>query len=140
MVDLVRTPESQCASAILSQGKDLFQDTQQGEVQLEGVANVLSEPEFGDPEPLKALLRFIESPPAIRKALGFLGEENQDGVGVWIGQENPLGELRQFSMLTGCFDLDGRQGMLAVLGPRRMWYQRAFFGIDAMQQVMNITR
>ena len=140
VVDLVRTPVSQCAAAILRQGKDIFLNTEQGEVQLEGVANVLGEPEFGNPEPLKALLRFIESPPAIRKALGQLDDGDQNGIGVWIGQENPLGELQQFSMLTGRFDLDGRQGMLAVLGPRRMWYQRAFFGIDAMQQVMNITR
>lgn len=139
-VDLVCTPVSQCASTLLKQGRDLFHETEQGEVQLEGVANVLNEPEFGDPEPLKALLRFIESPPAIRKALGHLEGKNKDGVGIWIGQENPLGELQQFSMLTGRFDLDGQQGLLAVLGPRRMWYQRAFFGIDAMQQVMNITR
>jgi heat-inducible transcriptional repressor len=139
-VDLVRTPVTQCAAALLRQGKDLFHDTQQGEVQLEGVSTVLSEPEFSDPEPLKALLRFIESPSAIRTALDRLDGESKNGVGVWIGQENPLNELQQFSMLTGRFDLDGRQGMLAVLGPRRMWYQRAFLGIDAMQQVMNITR
>ncbi len=140
MVDLVRTPVTQCASVLLQQGKELFQDTEQGEVQLEGVANVLEEPEFSHPETLKALLRFIESPAAIREAMGRLDGQTEDGVGVWIGQENPLGQLRQFSMLTGRFDLDGRQGLLAVLGPRRMWYQRAFFGIDAMQQVMNITR
>lgn len=139
MVDLVRTPVTQCAATLLKEGKSLFKDTQQGEVQLEGVANVLGEPEFSEPEPLKALLRFIESPASIREALGRLDEKSDNGVGVWIGQENPLGELQQFSMLTGRFDLDGRQGVLAVLGPRRMGYQRAFFGIDAMQQVMNIT-
>ncbi len=139
MVDLVRSPVSRCAVSLLKQGKDLFKETQQGEIQLEGVANVLGEPEFGDPEPLKALLRFIESPRAIREALGHLNEVGDNDVGVWIGEENPLGELQQFSMLTGRFYLDGQQGMLAVLGPRRMGYQRAFFGIDAMQQVMNIT-
>lgn len=139
-VDLVRSPVTRCAASLLEQGKNLFQDSEQGEVQLEGVANVLSEPEFGDPEPLKALLRFIESPSAIRSALVRLVGESESGVGVWIGQENPLGELQQFSMLAGRFDLDGRQGMLAVLGPRRMWYQRAFYGIDALQQVMNVTR
>ena len=138
-VDLVRSPVTRCAADLLKQGKELFLDTRQGEVQLEGVANVLEEPEFGDPEPLKALLRFIESPTAIRDALDRLDKENSSAVGVWIGQENPLDELRQFSMLCGRFDLDGRKGMLAVLGPRRMWYQRAFFGIDALQQVMNIT-
>ncbi len=136
-VDLVPTPVTRCAATIVSQGRELFQDTDQPEVQLEGVGNVLSEPEFGDPEPLKALLRFIESPLSMKSALHRLGSQCADEVGVWIGQENPLGELQQFSMLTGKFEYDGRQGMLAVLGPRRMWYQQAFYGIDAMQQMMS---
>lgn len=138
-LDLVPNPVTRCAADIVCKGKELFPDSEQGEVQLEGVANVLGEPEFAHPEPLKALLRFIESPVAIRNALASLNEVNRGNVGVWIGAENPLGELRQFSVLTGRFALDGHQGMLAVLGPRRMWYQRAFHGIDALQQVMNIT-
>ncbi len=139
-VDLVRNPVTRCVETIVSQGKELFRDADQGEVQLEGVANILAEPEFGHPEPLKALLRFIESPAAIRLAMDKLDVAADGAVGVWIGRENPLGELREFSMLTGRFEMDGRQGMLAVLGPRRMWYQRAFYGIDALQQVMSITR
>ncbi len=139
-VDLVCNPVTRCAETIVKQGKELFRDADQPEVQLEGVANILGEPEFGQPEPLKALLRFIESPAAIRLAMDQLDGVTHGSVGVWIGQENPLDELRQFSMLTGRFDLDGRQGLLGVLGPRRMWYQQAFYGIDAMQQVMSITR
>jgi len=139
-VDLVRNPVTRCAETIVKQGRELFHDADQPEVQLEGVANILGEPEFGDPEPLKALLRFIESPAAIRSAMDQLDGACGGALGVWIGQENPLGELRQFSMLTGRFELDGRQGMLAVLGPRRMWYQQAFYSIDALQQVMSINR
>jgi heat-inducible transcriptional repressor len=140
VVDLVRNPITRCAAALVERGKDLFQDTEQGEVQLEGVANVLGEPEFGHPEPLKALLRFIESPASIREALGRLDEDTHGELGIWIGQENPLSQLQDFSMLTGRFNLDGCQGLMAVLGPRRMGYQRAFYGIDALQQVMNVTR
>jgi transcriptional regulator of heat shock response len=44
--------------------------------------------------------------------------------------------LRRFSLLTGRFDLDGRPGLLAVLGPRRMSYQRAFHGMEILRKVI----
>lgn len=135
--DLMRSPASRCAAAVARQGHGIFKDTESPEIQLEGVANVLDEPEFRHPEPLKALLRFIESPQVIRESLGSLDRSAGDKVGVWIGEENPVGGLRPFSVLTARFDLDGRRGVLAVLGPRRMWYQRAFRGIEVMRRALN---
>lgn len=135
--DLMPTPASRCAAAVARQGRRLFQDTVAPEIQLEGVAKVLEEPEFLDPEPVKALLRFIQSPQVIRESLDSLDRQAGDGVGVWIGAENPVGGLRSFSVLTGRFSLDGRPGLLAVLGPRRMWYQRAFRGIEVLRGALN---
>lgn len=135
--DLMQSPVSRCATAVARKGREIFQDTETAEVQLEGVANVLDEPEFRHPEPLKALLRFIESPQVIRESLDSLDRTAGDKVGVWIGAENPVGGLRPFSVLTARFDLEGRRGVLAVLGPRRMWYQRAFRGIEVMRRALN---
>jgi heat-inducible transcriptional repressor len=133
--DLVRTPATRCAEALTRAGRALFRDLGEGELELEGIANVLDEPEFREPEPLKALLRFIESPRSIRHSLDRLHSEQDDRFGVWIGSENPVGRLRRFTILTGRFELDGRSGTLAVLGPRRMSYQRAFQGIDIMRRL-----
>jgi heat-inducible transcriptional repressor len=135
--DLLQSPASRCAAAVARHGRRLFQDTEAPEVQLEGVAKVLDEPEFRDPEPLKALLRFIESPQIIRQSLDSLDRHAGDRVAVWIGKENPVGGLRSFSVLTGRFCLDGRRGLLAVLGPRRMWYQRAFRGIEVLRGALD---
>ena len=49
----------------------------------------------------KALIRFMESPAHIRESLDRLEPASPDGFGVWIGGENPVGELRRFSLLTG---------------------------------------
>lgn len=135
--DLMPSPASRCATSMARQAQRLFQDTEAAEIQLEGVGKVLDEPEFREPEPLKALLRFIESPQVIRESLDNLDRHAGDQVGVWIGGENPVSGLRPFSMLTGRFSLDGRPGVLAVLGPRRMWYQRAFRGIEVLRGALN---
>jgi len=130
--DLLGSPASRCAGDLAREGRRLLAELVSGEIELEGVANVLGEPEFQDPEPLRALLRFLESPQLVREALSRLDGQADDEFGVWIGSENPVGGLRRFTVLTRGFSVDGRRGVLAVLGPRRMGYQRALHGMDLL--------
>jgi heat-inducible transcriptional repressor len=125
-----------CAADLARHGRDLFADLEVENLELEGVAQVLDEPEFSAPEQLKALIRFIESPRAMRDALHRLRRETVGDLGVWIGRENPIDELTPFSLLAGTFALENRPGILAVLGPKRMPYQRAFAGIDVVRETL----
>jgi heat-inducible transcriptional repressor len=134
-VDLVRSPVTRCARDLAARTRELVGDGDQGEIEYEGVSHVIEQPEFHEPEPLKALIRFIQSPRDIRDTLDRLGPEGHDDLGVWIGNENPFGGLRRFTVVTGRLDLDGRAGMLAVVGPRRMPYRRAFHGIEILRRV-----
>jgi heat-inducible transcriptional repressor len=134
-VDLVRSPVTRCARDLAARTRELVGDGDRGEIEYEGVSQVIEQPEFHEPEPLKSLIRFIQSPRAIRDTLDRLGPEGRDDLGVWIGAENPVGELRRFAVVTGRLDLDGRPGRLAVVGPRRMPYQRAFHGIEILRRV-----
>jgi hypothetical protein len=127
------TAASRCASQLAAQGRDLFLDFEVGELELEGVTNVLAEPEFGMPETLRNLVRFLESPRSIREALQLLDREAGGELGVWIGSENPVGDLREFTVVSHRFPLAGREGILAVLGPRRMPYHRALTGIHTLR-------
>jgi heat-inducible transcriptional repressor len=136
--DAVASPAGRCASHVARRGRELFEDVEESDVELEGVANVLNEPEFSDPGRLKALVRFLESPRSIRDALQRLSLQAEDGLGIWIGEENPIGELRPFTLLSSRFDLNGRRGVLAVLGPRRMPYRRAFSSIDAVRRTLRV--
>lgn len=135
--DLVGSPASGCATQLAGEAKQLLADLADGEVELEGVANVLEEPEFQDPAPLRELLRFLESPARVREAVDRLDRQAGDGFGVWIGSENPVGGLERFAVLTRRFAVDGRRGVLAVLGPRRMGYQRAFHGMDLLGRAID---
>jgi len=127
------TAASRCASRLAGQGRDLFLDFEVGELELEGVTNVLGEPEFATPGTLQKLVRFLESPRSIRDALQQLDREAGGELGVWIGDENPVSDLREFAVVSHRFPLEGREGILAVLGPRRMPYQRALTGIQTLR-------
>ncbi len=135
-VDLVGTPASRCAAILAQGGRELFRGSADVKIEFEGVGHILEEPEFHDPEPLKALIRFMESPLQIKESLDRLDSISTNEFRVWIGRENPVGELRRFSLLTGRYELEGRPGLLAVLGPRRMSYQRAFHGMEILRRVI----
>jgi heat-inducible transcriptional repressor len=126
------SPASRVALDLARQGDELFSDVEETELELMGVANVLDEPEFQEPERLKKLVRFLESPREIRSALRRLSPENDEGIAVWIGSENPIDELRPFSLVSSAFPLDGQRGVLAVLGLRRMPYDRAIHGLQTL--------
>ncbi len=134
------TAASRCASRLARQGGDLFLDFETGELELEGVTNVLGEPEFATPGTLRNLVRFLESPRSIRDALQQLDRDAGGGLGVWIGRENPVGDLREFAVVSHRFPLAGREGILAVLGPRRMPYQRALTGIHTLRNGLRSLR
>ncbi|MCP4574305.1 MAG: hypothetical protein GY838_18250 [bacterium] len=135
--DLVGNPATRCLAQLAAAARRVVDELEDGDVELEGVANVLDEPEFHEPEPLQALLRFVESPRLIRRTLDRLERPVRAGFGVWIGAENPVGELRRFALVTRRFGPGGRGGILAVLGPRRMFYQRAFHGIDLLGRAID---
>jgi heat-inducible transcriptional repressor len=135
-VEVAASDAGRCASDLASRGQELFADVETGELQLEGVTNILNEPEFSEPGPLKSLIRFLESPGAIRDTLHRLNLESGGGLRVWIGAEIPVGGFTPFSLLSSSFDLGGREGILAVLGPRRMPYQRAVSGIQMLRNTL----
>ena len=120
-----------CASELASGGRDLFGDVEEGEIALDGLGRMLEQPELSDPGRLKSLIRFLESPRQMRDTLLRLSG-SREGIAVWIGGENPVGELRPFSLLSAPFDVAGRRGILAVLGLRRMPYPRAFAGMEVV--------
>lgn len=135
--DLVGSPATRCLARLAAAARDVADELEGGEVELEGVGNVLDEPEFHDPEPLQSLLRLLQSPRFIRRTLARLERPDRTGFGVWIGAENPVGELRRFALVTRRFGDEGRRGVLAVLGPRRMFYQRTFHGIDLLGRAID---
>jgi heat-inducible transcriptional repressor len=126
------SPATRVAGDLARQGDELFADVEESELELMGVANVLDEPEFEEPARLKKLVRFLESPREIRSALRRLSPENDEGIAVWIGSENPIDELRPFSLVSSAFPFDGKSGVLAVLGLRRMPYDRAIHGLQTL--------
>lgn len=98
-----------------------------GEVFLEGISQVLEEPEFADSEEARQGIRALEERSILQDLLVSYYPSNEiGGVQVLIGGEGTRDELRQCSLILTQYGTPGNvTGMLGVVGPMRMAYGRS---------------
>jgi len=98
-----------------------------GDIVLEGLTNVLAEPEFSAPGEARRALRVLEEKPLLNEILSktVLHGSTQGGVQVLIGGEGIYDALSQVSIVLARYGTPGlATGTLGVLGPMRMPYGR----------------
>ena len=98
-----------------------------GEIMLDGLTNVLAEPEFSTSEEARRALRVLEEKPLLSEILSktVLHGSSVDGVQVLIGGEGIYDALSQVSIVLARYGTPGlATGTLGVLGPLRMPYAR----------------
>jgi heat-inducible transcriptional repressor len=98
-----------------------------GELVLDGLTNVLAEPEFSGSEEARRALRVLEEKPLLHDILSqtVLQGSSLGGVQVLIGGEGIYDALSQCSIVLARYGTPGlATGTLGVLGPMRMPYGR----------------
>jgi heat-inducible transcriptional repressor len=105
------------------------------EARVEGLRNVLSQPEFSRSEKLLNLMEAVDE----RNLPKAIPAESvaDEGVTVIIGAENPNDSMRECSIVITSYGTpEGHKGAIAVLGPTRMHYPRAIATVQYMGRVM----
>jgi heat-inducible transcriptional repressor len=86
-----------------------------------GAINMLDHPEFWDIETTRQLLRTFEHKERLAELMTQLAGD--EGLRVTIGDENPVGEMRECTLITSTYMYrDQVLGILGVVGPRRLPY------------------
>lgn len=95
-----------------------------GDIILDGLTNVLSEPEFADSEEARRALLLLEERSMLQDLLAqTIIPESIGGVQVLIGGEGTWGNLAQCSIILSKYGSPGvATGTLGILGPMRMSY------------------
>jgi heat-inducible transcriptional repressor len=106
-------------------------------VSLDGLTQLLSQPEFAQSEKLRPILEVLEQQPMLAR---FLAESlASPGVQVIIGAENRLEQMREASLvLTRYASEDDAWGVLGVLGPTRLPYWRALPVVRFIADLMDV--
>jgi len=107
----------------------------EGELFVEGMANLLDEPAFADLDRMRAILKTLEEKTRLVELLGRVLDG--EGVQVVIGSENPLPGLSDCSLVTSTYGAGDRVlGTVGVVGPTRMEYARTVALVDHLAKVL----
>ena len=82
---------------------------------------LVDQPDFASSEQMRTLLRLTERRDALREALA---ERRREGLVVTIGGEHGDPGLTGFTLVTSTYRRGGATGVIGVLGPTRMPYDK----------------
>ena len=107
-------------------------ETDDGEIYIENAKSILNYPEYRDVDKAKEIFSFLEDKNNLKK---LLSESDSDGVRAKIGKENEPEILKDCSLVTVNYSLDGKaSGKIGVIGPKRMNYSQVFASLDLISQ------
>lgn len=118
---------------------DLIEQSTTGEIYLDGMTNVLSEPEFSESDEARQALHILEEPSLLTNLLAnTMMNTDIGGIQVLIGGEGTWDELRQLSVVLARYgDPNTLSGSIGVLGPIRMPYDRTISTVRFIANVLS---
>lgn len=130
------SPAEVTAARAVMEMLEVEEVNQREEAHLEGLRNLLAQPEFSESSRVLALLDVLEDRQARRDLLAGLYAD--DAVRVAIGSENRVMGIEDCSVVVMRYGIPGLMtGTLAVLGPTRMAYPRVIAAIRYLSALMS---
>jgi heat-inducible transcriptional repressor len=114
----------------IQSGAELFEFSKVDSSQLHlGPTSVLaSKPEFGTGERLKGLIDLTDQRELLAAAVG--NREHAGRIRITIGGENDASVLSDFTLVTAEYSVGGLRGVIGVIGPTRMPYEKIVTIVD----------
>lgn len=88
-----------------------------------GRTNMLKQPEFNNIDKVKKILGKFDDISNISKM-----QEDENGINIYVGSETDLSE--DVSIIKTKYNIDGSEGTIAIIGPKRMEYDRVVSLLD----------
>lgn len=105
------------------------------EIYTSGTTNIFKYPELSDGKNASEIISAFEEKEELTELIqSTLQTENNTGIQVYIGQESPMSNMRDCSVVTATYDLgDGMKGTIGIIGPKRMDYGKVVDALKAMK-------
>lgn len=96
------------------------------EIYTSGTTNMLKYPELGNIEQTTKLLEALEDRQGLNELIDeSINSDNSDGIQVYIGEEAPVSNMKDCSIVTATYELaEGGKGTIGIIGPKRMDYKK----------------
>lgn len=104
-----------------------------------GANNIFKYPELSDGQRASEIISTFEEKKQLTELVqGTLTDENSTGIQVYIGEETPMENMKDCSVVTATYELgSGMKGTIGVIGPKRMDYEKVVDALKTMKKQMD---
>lgn len=96
-------------------------------VTMTGRKNILMQPEFNSTDKIREIISKFEDKEIVDKI-----EENDNGINIYIGSETDFDD--DVTIVKMKYDADGEEGTIALIGPKRMEYDRVITLLEYIKE------
>jgi heat-inducible transcriptional repressor len=127
-------PTTELLNIFLQSGDELF-DLSVDEVHLGRTSVLASQPEFESGQQLRGLIELTERRELLANVLTRRSHDSQ--LHISIGAENEAPELTGFTLVTGEYRVGDLSGVIGVIGPTRMPYDRVVTIVESTSRMVS---
>lgn len=109
------------------------------EIYTSGANNIFKYPELSDHERASEIITAFEEKKQLSEIVQeTLAKEDGTGIRVYIGEEAPMQNMRDCSIVTATYELEeGMQGTIGIIGPKRMDYDKVLKTLKSLRNQLD---
>ncbi len=108
------------------------------EFHFSGKSETLKAPEFSSMDKVLGFLDLVDDSEQITSLMNTAATQTKNGITVVIGDESPILRDKDLSMVVSTYRAyGGKNGCIAVIGPKRMNYGKVITTLEAMSKLMS---
>jgi transcriptional regulator of heat shock response len=101
----------------------------------EGWSGVVGDPEFESVEKIRDFMVLVND--FEENIDSFMSPKDSKCIRVYIGDENPFSGKKDFSVMISSCNFSRKKGLLAIMGPKRMPYDRNIYLVESIIKLLN---
>ena len=104
-----------------------------------GATNIFKYPELSDKQSAQEIISAFEEKQQLNELVTqTLAREDNTGIQVYIGDETPVQNMKDCSVVTATYELgEGMKGTIGIIGPKRMDYEHVLKSMKRLQNELD---
>ena len=130
---------SEIVSGVIDAVAEAIRADEDLQIYTSGANNIFRYPELSDGQRASEIISTFEEKKQLTELVqGTLTDENNTGIQVYIGEETPMANMKDCSVVTATYELgSGMKGTIGVIGPKRMAYEKVVDALKTMKKQMD---
>lgn len=126
---------SEVVGNVLDAVAEVIQVDNEMHIYTSGATNIFKYPELSDKQSAQEIISAFEEKQQLNELVTqTLAREDNTGIQVYIGDETPVQNMKDCSVVTATYELgEGMKGTIGIIGPKRMDYEHVLKSLKHLQ-------